>query len=184
MVYEILYDKVFGSGEQVSIARRLLRKSDTIYPKEYMNIRHLDEFGNEIEYDDEESLSEELLSGSSNAINEIEDGEINENDEANEDDEDEEEDDDDEENDEEDEEEGDSTNKLTNEDGTDNNDINNNDTKTKNKNKLKNKKSAKNTKKTDEKQAESGSIAITNVNIFKFLKHIKNCLIFDPLNLT
>jgi hypothetical protein len=33
LVYEILYDKVFGSGEQVTIARRLLRKSDTIYPK-------------------------------------------------------------------------------------------------------------------------------------------------------
>jgi len=31
---------VFGSGEQVAIARRLLRKSDTIYPKEYMIDRH------------------------------------------------------------------------------------------------------------------------------------------------
>jgi hypothetical protein len=39
---------VFGAGEQVSVARRLLRKSDTIYPKEFMNRR--DELDN---YDDD-----------------------------------------------------------------------------------------------------------------------------------
>ena len=44
LVYEILYDRVFGSGEQVAVARRLLRKSDTIYPKEYMNdVKNYDE---------------------------------------------------------------------------------------------------------------------------------------------
>lgn len=47
-MYEVLYDKVFGSGEQVSVARKLLRKSDTIYPKEYMK-------GSQYEYDDDES---------------------------------------------------------------------------------------------------------------------------------
>ena len=45
MVYEILYDKVFESSEQVSVARKLLRKSDTIYPKEYMRVKHFDDFG-------------------------------------------------------------------------------------------------------------------------------------------
>lgn len=41
LVYELLYDKVFGAGEQVSVARRLLRKSDTIYPKEFMDQKEL-----------------------------------------------------------------------------------------------------------------------------------------------
>lgn len=45
LVYELLYDKVFGSGDQVVVARKLLRKSDTIYPKEYMKIKEYDEFG-------------------------------------------------------------------------------------------------------------------------------------------
>ena len=45
LVYELLYDRVFGSGEQVTIARKLLRKSDTIYPKEYMQIKEYDDFG-------------------------------------------------------------------------------------------------------------------------------------------
>ena len=53
-VYEILYDKVFGSGEQVSVARRLLRKSDTIYPKEYMR------GSSEGEYDDEEDSDRDM----------------------------------------------------------------------------------------------------------------------------
>ena len=44
LVYEILYDKVFGSGEQVAVARKLLRKSDTIYPKEYMRDKDFGEF--------------------------------------------------------------------------------------------------------------------------------------------
>jgi hypothetical protein len=44
LVYELLYDRVFGSGEQVSVARKLLRKSDTIYPKEYMKVRELDDY--------------------------------------------------------------------------------------------------------------------------------------------
>lgn len=61
-VYEILYDKVFGSGEQVSVARRLLRKSDTIYPKEYMR-------GSDGgEYDDEDDDSDEREIHSSDDI--------------------------------------------------------------------------------------------------------------------
>jgi len=66
-VYEILYDKVFGSGEQVAVARRLLRKSDTIYPKEYMR--------GEIDYDDDDDdsdLGNELEDeGSSDSIENI-----------------------------------------------------------------------------------------------------------------
>ena len=56
MVYELLYDRVFGAGKQVSVARRLLRKSDTIYPKEFMKDGGR-EYDSDIEYDhDEDSL--------------------------------------------------------------------------------------------------------------------------------
>ncbi|CAF0761983.1 unnamed protein product [Brachionus calyciflorus] len=60
LVYELLYDRVFGSGEQVTVARKLLRKSDTIYPKEYMQIKEYDDFGNEID-SDAESLGADLV---------------------------------------------------------------------------------------------------------------------------
>jgi hypothetical protein len=58
LVYEILYDKVFGSGEQVTIARRLLRKSDTIYPKEYMKI----------DLENEENIELNLIESDNNSL--------------------------------------------------------------------------------------------------------------------
>lgn len=56
LVYEILYDRVFGSGDQVALARKLLRKSDTIYPKEYMlKLRELDDYDLDTDADETDS---------------------------------------------------------------------------------------------------------------------------------
>ncbi len=61
LVYEHLYTSVFGAGEQVAVARRLLRKSDTIYPKEFMMKYKNNEFDaefDEFDEDDSENLEE------------------------------------------------------------------------------------------------------------------------------
>lgn len=68
---------MFGSGEQVSVARRLLRKSDTIYPKEYM--KH---FENGIDFDEEDEEAEreqDLLNEVSQELKSKEDNYLDEN---------------------------------------------------------------------------------------------------------
>jgi hypothetical protein len=54
LVYEHLYTSVFGAGEQVAVARRLLRKSDTIYPKEFMMKYKNNDFDSELDEFDED----------------------------------------------------------------------------------------------------------------------------------